>query len=104
MTWAVLGLSLLQIPIGACGLLGMLSGYFAYEVAAVGGVRRGLITFIAIHPLEIGQKKVAAVTGASDGIGYELAKQFAEHGYDLLVAAEDPGIAEAAQAFLGFAQ
>ncbi len=36
----------------------------------------------------------AVVTGASSGIGYELAKQFAQHGFDLLVAAEDPGITE----------
>jgi short-subunit dehydrogenase len=34
----------------------------------------------------------AVVTGASSGIGYELARQFAEHGYDLLIAAEDAGI------------
>ncbi len=39
------------------------------------------------------------VTGASDGIGYELAKIFAENGFDLVVCAEDAGIAEAAQAF-----
>jgi len=38
----------------------------------------------------------AVVTGASSGIGYELARQFAEHGYDLLIAAEDPTIEEAA--------
>ena len=38
----------------------------------------------------------AVVTGASSGIGYELARQFAEHGYDLLIAAEDEGIDEAA--------
>jgi short-subunit dehydrogenase len=44
-------------------------------------------------------KPVAVVTGASSGIGYELAKQFAEHGYDLVIAAEDPGIARAAQDF-----
>ncbi len=36
------------------------------------------------------------VTGASSGIGFELARQFAEHGYDLLVVAEDEGIASAA--------
>ncbi len=42
------------------------------------------------------ENKFAVVTGASSGIGYELARQFAEHGYDLLVAAEDEGIAEAA--------
>jgi uncharacterized protein len=38
----------------------------------------------------------AVVTGASSGIGYELARQFAEHDFDVLVAAEDPGIHEAA--------
>lgn len=41
----------------------------------------------------------AVVTGASSGIGYELAKQFAEHGHDLLIASEDAGIVEAQQAF-----
>lgn len=44
-------------------------------------------------------RELAVVTGASDGIGFELAKQFAQHGFDLVVCAEDPGIAEAAQAF-----
>ena len=34
----------------------------------------------------------ALITGASSGIGLELAKQFARHGYDLVVAAEDEGI------------
>ena len=38
----------------------------------------------------------AVVTGASSGIGYELARQFAQHGYDLLVTAEDEGIEQAA--------
>jgi short-subunit dehydrogenase len=38
----------------------------------------------------------AVVTGASSGIGLELAKQFAQHGFDLLVAAEDAGIVGAA--------
>ncbi len=44
-------------------------------------------------------RQLAVVTGASDGIGYELARVFAQHGFDLVVCAEDPGIAEAAQAF-----
>ncbi|MEW2378925.1 SDR family NAD(P)-dependent oxidoreductase [Micromonospora sp. NPDC047812] len=39
----------------------------------------------------------AVVTGASSGIGYELAAQFVEHGYDLVVAAEDDGIGTAAE-------
>ena len=33
--------------------------------------------------------KLAVVTGASSGIGFELAKIFAEEGFDLLVTAED---------------
>jgi short-subunit dehydrogenase len=39
----------------------------------------------------------AVVTGASSGIGFALAHQFAIHGFDLLIAAEDPGIAAAAR-------
>jgi short-subunit dehydrogenase len=45
--------------------------------------------------------QLAVVTGASSGIGYELAREFAEHGFDLVVAAEDGGIVEARQAFEG---
>jgi len=41
-------------------------------------------------------KEFAVVTGASSGIGFELARQFAQHGYDLLIIAEDAGIEQAA--------
>src|SRR5689334_15707885 len=41
---------------------------------------------------------VAVVTGASSGIGLELAKVFAQHGYDLIICAEDDGINSAASA------
>ena len=44
-------------------------------------------------------RPLAIVTGASTGIGYELAKCCAEHSFDLLVAADEPEIHEAAQAF-----
>ena len=43
-------------------------------------------------------RPLAVVTGASTGIGYELARQCAENGFDLLIAADEPGIVEAAQA------
>jgi short-subunit dehydrogenase len=44
------------------------------------------------HPLAI-------VTGASSGIGYELAKCCAHHGFDLLIAADEPQINSAADEF-----
>jgi uncharacterized protein len=37
-------------------------------------------------------RPLAVVTGASSGIGLELARQFAEGGFDLIVAAEDEDI------------
>lgn len=41
-------------------------------------------------------KPFAVITGASSGIGYELAKQFAENGFDLLVTSESGRLDEAA--------
>jgi short-subunit dehydrogenase len=41
-------------------------------------------------------RQFAVVTGASSGIGRELAKQFAAHGFDLLITATGPALAEAA--------
>jgi uncharacterized protein len=46
-------------------------------------------------------RPLALVTGASSGIGLELAKQFAEHGYDLVVAAEDDELDAAAETLRG---
>jgi len=43
------------------------------------------------------ENPLAVVTGASSGIGYELAVQFAQNGFDLLVTAEDEGIDQAAE-------
>ena len=45
-------------------------------------------------------RPLAVVTGASSGIGYELAKLCAENGFDLVVAADRP-LEEAAQTFRG---
>jgi short-subunit dehydrogenase len=42
-------------------------------------------------------RPLALVTGASSGIGLELARQFADHGFDLIVNAEDAGLAPAAR-------
>ncbi len=47
-------------------------------------------------------RPLALVTGASSGIGLELAKQFAEHGYDLIVAAEDVELDDAVDQLRGF--
>ena len=44
-------------------------------------------------------RPLALVTGASSGIGYELAKCCADQGFDLLIAADEPAITEAAQDF-----
>jgi short-subunit dehydrogenase len=43
--------------------------------------------------------KLAVVTGASSGIGYQLALLCAGDGYDLVVAADEPEIEQAAESF-----
>lgn len=44
-------------------------------------------------------RSLAIVTGASSGIGYELAKLCAENGFDLLIAADQPDIRQTAEEF-----
>ncbi|WP_296600009.1 SDR family oxidoreductase [Phenylobacterium sp.] len=43
-------------------------------------------------------RPLSVVTGASSGIGYELAKLCAQDGFDLIIAADRPELVEAAQA------
>lgn len=43
-------------------------------------------------------RPLAVITGASSGIGYELAKLAAQNGYDLIIAADEASIVEARQA------
>lgn len=50
-------------------------------------------------------RPLALVTGGSSGIGFELARQFAQNGYDVVIAAEDAGsLQEAAQALSGLGE
>lgn len=46
-------------------------------------------------------RRLALVTGASSGIGLELAKQFVDHEYDLLINAEDGGLDTVADQLAG---
>jgi uncharacterized protein len=50
---------------------------------------------------ETSTRPLALVTGASSGIGFELAKQFAGHGFDLIIAAEDAELDTAARELEG---
>jgi short-subunit dehydrogenase len=55
-----------------------------------GSTRSKIIMATAARPLAI-------VTGASSGIGFELAAQAARAGFDLLIAADEPSIHQAAE-------
>src|SRR4051812_38643930 len=46
---------------------------------------------------EFPSSPLAVVTGASSGIGFELAKQFVEHGHDLVIAADTARVVDAAR-------
>ncbi len=46
-------------------------------------------------------RPLAVVTGASSGIGYELAREFGENGFDLIIVSHGERIAEAAEKLRG---
>ena len=47
--------------------------------------------------MAVAARPFAIVTGASSGIGFDLAQECADHGYDLLIAADETRIADAAE-------
>jgi short-subunit dehydrogenase len=51
------------------------------------------------HTQPDGKRPLAVVTGASSGIGYELARRCAVEGFDLVVAADEPRVGDAAHDF-----
>jgi short-subunit dehydrogenase len=51
--------------------------------------------------MESGQRRFAVITGASSGIGFELAKVFVAEGFDLLITAEDAELTTALDALKG---
>jgi short-subunit dehydrogenase len=53
-------------------------------------------------PSPTSSRPLAIVTGASTGIGYHLAKECAENGFDLLIAADESEIASAAEKLRAF--
>lgn len=44
-------------------------------------------------------RPLAVITGASSGIGYELARECVRHGFDLIIAADEPAVQAAADDF-----
>jgi NAD(P)-dependent dehydrogenase (short-subunit alcohol dehydrogenase family) len=46
-------------------------------------------------------RQLALVTGASSGIGLELARQFVENGFDVIINAEDEELAAAEASLAG---
>jgi uncharacterized protein len=63
--------------------------------------RRTAVRRQEVRVSEPAARPLALVTGASSGIGRELAKQFAEHGYDLIVAAENVELDDAVEELRG---
>jgi short-subunit dehydrogenase len=51
---------------------------------------------------KLNSEKVAVVTGASRGIGFEFAKLFAEHGYNLIITSDSDDIFEARDQLIDF--
>jgi short-subunit dehydrogenase len=69
-----------------------------FAAVRLGNKNPPIISFSSIkerHMSATADRPLALVTGASSGIGFELAKQFADNGFDLIIAAEDDELATA---------
>jgi short-subunit dehydrogenase len=76
------------------------ANWFFYLLGIVFANSNALIAYIRRTKMDLttsSDRPLAVVTGASSGIGYELAKQFAQHGFDLVIVSNNPAIVEAAQ-------
>jgi short-subunit dehydrogenase len=51
---------------------------------------------------QLNSEKLAVITGASHGIGFEMAQLFAEHGYNILIIADSDQIFEARDKLIDF--
>lgn len=61
------------------------------------GIRYALsVVMMEIDPVKVA-RPLAVITRAADSVGLDLAKKFADQGYDLLITAESAEIAEAEQ-------
>jgi uncharacterized protein len=70
----------------------LVAGVFARRAAVTDSRLNGSIVVMARAA-----RPLAIVTGASSGIGYELAKCCADAGFDLVIAADEPELEEAAK-------
>src|ERR1700704_6132941 len=61
-------------------------------------IRKSIVDSGEVHMTK-NTGKLAIITGASTRIGYELAKCCADDGFDLLIAADEPEIHQAAEDF-----
>jgi short chain dehydrogenase len=70
----------------------------AYESHSTGWFGTSLAGYL---PPVTDARKLALVTGASTGIGFELAGIFARNGYDVVIAADDDNVYAAADKLSG---